>query len=82
MKIIETFDHMAIQGMCIDHNYYTCGDNASYTNMLRKYDKQNVTIEKLEFLAEDIYHNSNTNDRIIDIMQYLLNEGVVRIIIE
>lgn len=60
--------------VCIDHNYYTCGDNEEYDNMfsMLKGETQvthsNITGHRLQKIAEDIKDHSDTEETVEDIM--------------
>ena len=79
-KMVEKFNADYIRELCIKYELYTVGTNEDYTNMLQKYDGQDLTAEKLEFLADDIFHNSTTGHDIRDIMGLVLREGILRYI--
>ena len=89
MGKIRKINEMAIWRMadvracCIKHEYYTCGDNEDYENMLDFVSKTIPTIENLYLVARDIALHSERDDYSLDdyiklIMFDLSKEAVIR----
>ena len=72
MKLLIGLNSRAVRNMCIEHDYYTKGDNEQYGTMLRMCSKD-MTEERLVKIAEDIKSHSDTNDDVRDII-YSLSE--------
>lgn len=73
-KLCKTLSKESVRQMCIEHNYYTCGDNEQYGHMFSLLDHQskvtgsNISVYRLEEIAEDIKLHSKTEDTVEDIM--------------
>lgn len=74
-KEIMKFDHvlsmMKVRQMCIDNDYYTCGDCQEYENMFNMFYGKNVTPTLLKKVAQDIKSHSRTEDEVEDIINNL-----------
>lgn len=63
-----------VRMVCIDHNYYTCGDNEEYGNMFSMLDMKigaahsNINGYRLQMIAEDIKAHSDTEETVEDIV--------------
>lgn len=63
-----------VRGVCIDHNYYTCGDNREYSEMFSMLNREtrvthsNITGHTLQRIAEDIKDHSDTEETVEDIL--------------
>lgn len=65
-----------VRRLCIDRDYYTCGDNDQYAAMFALFDRplrtgSNITAMRLEAVAEDIKVHSDTTDTVEDILSAL-----------
>lgn len=61
-----------LRDLCIDKNWYTCGDNEEYSNLLRTAAYcENITTDVLVELATDIKSHSETEYEITSIMYEL-----------
>lgn len=58
----------ALRSLCIKENWYTEGDNAAYSKLLRMADKDNITTKDIAEMAIDIKHHSNTDADVTSIM--------------
>lgn len=77
MKEFRFISETKVRQACIDHDWFTCGDNGAYNylfefigNLIRK--GQHVSVEKLKRIAEIIKANSETECCIAEIM-FVLN---------
>lgn len=68
----------SIRSLCIEQNWYTCGTNEEYNNMLNMIQNKRVTKNLLYRIALDIYYHSkketycySCNEQIEHIMFYL-----------
>lgn len=73
MKYIETriLSTAKLRKLCIQNNWYTCGDNEEYAAMFAKlHDEEgnlvNLTTDKLTEIATDIYEHSDIKDYTIE----------------
>lgn len=73
MKYIETriLSTAKLRRLCIQHNWYTCGDNEDYSAMFDKlHDEEgnlvHMTTDKLADIATDIYLHSEITDYTVD----------------
>lgn len=66
VKVLTADD---VRQVCINHNYYTRGDNDAYQNMFDNCGYVNV--ESLEYIAKDIKDHSDTEDSVLEIMRNL-----------
>ena len=78
MKEFRYISQVKVRQICIKYDLFTCGDNDSYNdlfeyigNLTRK--GQNVSVEKLRFIAKIIKDNSDKDYSISEIM-LILNE--------
>ena len=74
-KIKRRVDPSKLRGMCIKHNYFTCGDNDEYGEMLFKFQYNDITETELEWLAHSIKFHSDTEDEVITIAFNILTES-------
>lgn len=51
-----------LRQLCISNNWYTKGDCNSYSKMLSKAGKSNITTNDIVEIAKDIYSHSNLQD--------------------
>lgn len=69
-----------VRNFCIEHDYYTCGDNDSYSKMLWYVEEhsKNPTIDDLYTVAMDIMKHSDLGDsyEITTMLYYLQNECI------
>ena len=57
-----------VRQMCINYDYYTCGDCRAYENMFNMFmNEKDVTPELLMKVAEDIKLHSDTYDSVQEI---------------
>lgn len=77
-KLIEKINANALRDICIDYNWFTCGDNATYEKFLSKYDGKKPTVGRIEELANEILQNSKTDADILDVMSAIYSRGVIR----
>lgn len=75
-KQIVKLDWYAVQGLCIERNWYTLGTNDEYStlqdmvNMLDLFDGW-LWVKHLQDIAEDIKAHSDTDYEVADIMTAL-----------
>ena len=82
LKIKRSVEASKLRRMCIEHNYYTRGDNEAYGNMLLKYEYKEVNEPELQWLAEDIKSHSNTEDEVVRIAYLILTEACYEFVVE
>lgn len=71
-KVMKVLDIADVREMCIQHQYYTRGNNQAYSNMFDMIPKEeDVSDEVLTAVAEDILAHSNTEDTLEDVLTYL-----------
>ena len=77
MKEFRYISQMKVRQICIEYDWFTCGDNDSYSdlfefigNLTRK--GKHVSVEMLRIIAEMIKENSETEESIPEIM-FVLN---------
>ena len=68
-----------VQRVCIEHDWYTCGYNAHYADMLdfaacKSYTDLQAWTYHLKVIAEDILLHSETDAELCDVM-YALNKA-------
>ena len=59
------FDFEEIYGLCVKNNYYTCGTNKDYDNLLFNLIKIDGCINQKEYIyniALDIFYHSHKDD--------------------
>lgn len=73
MKEFRYISQPKVRQACIEHDWFTCGDNDSYSdlfefigNLTRK--GKHVSVEMLRIIAEMIKENSETEESIPEIM--------------
>lgn len=64
MKIMVMWDK--VRALCIKENYYTCGDNKAYENMLFTLCENTETVDNVMKIAADIAEHSDA-ERLIDV---------------
>lgn len=67
MKEFRQLSKSDLRSLCIRQNWYTCGNNEEYSNMLNKANKGNITTNDIVAIAKDIKEHSNTNHDITSI---------------
>lgn len=66
-----------VRSLCIERNWYTCGDNNQYTYMLGTLcDKKNLTAQDIVIIATDIKTHSETDSTIADIATVLASYAI------
>lgn len=89
MRIVETsrIEASRVRSICIKMDWYTCGTNEEYTEMLTNTELQEATAENIYKTAKDIYDHSDmsnyandyTEEEIIEnIMCYIGNDAITR----
>ena len=82
IKTRRVWDSSDVRQVCIDHQFYTAGDNEDYCAMLRFVDEHEPTAESLYTVAVDILDHSHIdadgcgNGEIASIMFSLEREAV------
>lgn len=72
-----------VKEMCIKHHYYTRGDSNAYEKMLSGVSNRHlVSGDILLDIAKDIKAHSNTEDSLINICNYLLDEACTTYVAE
>ena len=75
MKELRKLSMEKIIRMCIDNDFYTCGDCEEYDRMLTYANNvKRATTKEIEKIATDIKEHSDTDDQVINIMFMLINE--------
>ena len=69
---------MKVRQMCIDENYYTCGDNTAYSHMLFEMCSEAHTVAEVKAIAEDIAAHSDLETKMDS---YGVNEDQMILII-
>ena len=59
VKEIKRIDTEKLRHICINNNWYTCGSNADYMNMLKMCEKDNISTNQLYKIAKDIYEHTD-----------------------
>lgn len=77
---IRTLSASKLRALCIEHNWYTCGDNKEYDALFnRLYDEDGVpvhlTTQKLAEIAADIEAHSEIRDYTITSIMFELNRA-------
>lgn len=63
-----------VRSLCIERNWYTCGDNEQYSYMLSVLcDKENITTQDMIIIATDIRTHSETDASIAEVATALAN---------
>ena len=76
-RITRTLSKESVRQVCVNHQYYTRGDNRAYMEMFSMLDYttktsgSNITSGRLYDIAEDIKDHSDTDDSIEEIMSNL-----------
>lgn len=55
MTVHFMIDGSDIRRKCVDHNFYTCGDNEDYTKMFNAVELANEVNERKGLTVDDIY---------------------------
>lgn len=76
LKIINKITAGIIREVCVENNYFTLGDNETYSKLLQDFDDRKMGVISYEFLAERIKSHSVTEDRVIDIATKLLHASI------
>ena len=76
----RTLSANSLRALCIQHNWYTCGNNKEYEALFNSlYDGDgcpvNLTTEKLARIADDIIAHSEISDYTITSVMYALNRA-------
>ena len=86
MKYLEEImmDSRAVRNVCVEHQWYTAGDNKSYGNMFDMVYAFEYSVEALQKIAEDIVDHTpedhedweyrSHEDRVAYVMFVLRNE--------
>ena len=78
--MIEKWSMERVRNFCIKHDYYTCGDNESYSKMLWYVEEhsKNPTIHDLYTVAIDIMDNSYLDEsyEVTTMLYYLQRECI------
>lgn len=78
MKIIVSWEK--VRQMCINEQYYTCGDNAEYSNMFDMCEKA-TTVTDVKAIASDIFNHSDMEEMEMKISSYGVNADQMILII-
>lgn len=65
MLFIRTINAEKVRKHCIDHNYYTCGNNKDYSAMLDKcdhYDWKEASDADILEIGQDIWNHSDMDE--------------------
>ena len=66
-----------VRTFCINHNYYTRGDNRAYQTMLDYVYDNKPTTEAIEIVARDILkHSDDPENTVTNVMFQLFREAV------
>lgn len=63
MRVTRSIDLDKVRQVCIDYNYYTCGNAEDYQEMLFKYPKKDMSDTDYFLMAEDIFRHSDVERR-------------------
>ena len=58
-KVIRRLSSDALRALCVERAWFTDGDNESYSNMLAKTQKEDVTSDDIVEIASDICEHSD-----------------------
>lgn len=75
MKFMQRLENSDVRELCINYEFYTCGNNDQYEMMFSKVDKFNadMTPENLMSIAQDIKCHSDTDKTEEDIAHFLFH---------
>lgn len=83
IRTIRQWSMDEVMGMCIDHNFYTCGDVQAYTKMLEYVNHSEPTPENIYDVAVDILDHTDPNeDQTITNIMCIIENSVVRTVYE
>lgn len=73
-KVIRKLTMQALRQLCIDRDWYDCGDNEEYSNLLFMTKKEDITSDDIVEIATDIIeHSSNLScDDFIEVCDSIL----------
>jgi hypothetical protein len=79
----ENFDYVLLQNLCLKRKWFRFASEKEFETFLRENDGKKVTQDRLEDIADDIWHNSEMANidqwqEIAEIMSVVLREGVDR----
>lgn len=84
---MKRWSYSGVRSVCIDRNYYTCGDCAAYEKMLDFVRENGYSLDGLYHVAKDIakhsdlttygYEKGSTCTEVIESIMYELNAGAV-----
>ena len=77
VTVTREWNAIRVRRMCIDHDYYTRGDNEDYSHMLNWVDRLYPNVENMLFIAKDIKAHSDEDIPVESIMFGLEREAVV-----
>lgn len=64
-------DSSMIRNLCIKENYYTCGTNSEYSNLLTYVDEhRDLDESSLDWIAKDILDHSNWFDETVENIKF------------
>ena len=67
VKVVRYLSASNVRQVCIDHNYYTCGDCDAYQKLLNNVMMlDGVTDEDLLKITENIYNHSNIDKMMME----------------
>lgn len=87
-KEIKTWQPADVRRVCINFDYYTCGDNEEYDTMLEFVRAHKPTTNNILWVANDICNHSDlhrynaTYTEKIESIMYNLYAGAVRVFFE
>lgn len=83
-KEVRTISADRLRKLCIDHDWYTRGDNEEYRHLLLDMagDKENITTDDIVEIASDIIKHSKLEDgyQFEDVAFAVANVAVVRLV--
>ena len=81
MKEIRKISINNLRRICIEYDFYICGDCEKYSKILCYANElENITTDELETIATDIKNHSDTDYEVKEIMFILANECCVTFI--
>lgn len=60
----RTITSDALRNLCIEKNWYTCGNNEEYGKLLESANKSNISADDIWVMATDIKKHSDTEHEI------------------
>ena len=76
IQVTRQWSAASVRNVCIENNYYTCGDNEDYEHMLNWVERLYPNTDNMYFIAQDIAKHSADDLPISSIMFQLERSAV------